>query len=59
MMNRDRSRTFYQQAMADIFARDLQKREGVYDVIITAALDRVSGFHTYTVCWNEGWSLKD
>lgn len=59
MMYRDHSRTFYQQAMADIFARDLQKQEGVYDVIISAALDRVSGFRTYTVAWNEGWSLDD
>ena len=59
MMNRDHSRTFYQEAMAGIFAKDLMKHEGVFDVIITAALDRVSGFRTYTVCWNEGWSLKD
>ena len=54
MMYRDYSRTFYQQSMAEIFARDLETRTDVFDVIISAGLDRDSGFHTYTVFWNEG-----
>lgn len=57
MMYRDHSRTFYQKAMADIFANDLVKR-GANDVIITSARD-ISGFTAYTVCWNIGWSLND